>query len=126
MRGWPKILADCDRLLSPADESVSMATNERQLRHRARPEAAFRITLRGNKDRATRLENIVGGIPKITPCVVHSVPSLPDARWLHPDEEDQPVGVVMRRPAARISISSTAIVTPAWFFTPCRRNINRR
>lgn len=95
MRGWPKILADCDRLLSPTDDSA--ATNRRTLPRRSRPEAAFRITLRGNKDGATRLESVVGGIPKITPCVVHSVPSLPDARWLHPDEEDRPVGVVMRR-----------------------------
>lgn len=94
-KAWREILADCDRLLSPTDDSV--ATGKCQLRRRARPEAAFRITLRGGKDGATRLESVAGGIPKITPCVVHSVPSLPDARWLHPDEEDRPVGVVMRR-----------------------------
>jgi tetratricopeptide (TPR) repeat protein len=92
---WPEILADCDRLLSPTDDSV--ATDKCPLRRRARPEAAFRITLRESKDGATRLESVLGGIPNITPCVVHSVPSLPDARWLHPDEEDRPVGVAMRR-----------------------------
>lgn len=95
MKGWSKILADCDRLLSPTDDGV--ATNRRTLPRRSRPEAAFRITLHGGKDGATRLESVVGGIPKITPCEVHSVPSLPDARWLHPDEEDRSVGVVMRR-----------------------------
>jgi tetratricopeptide (TPR) repeat protein len=95
MKGWPKILADCDRLLSPSDDSV--ATDRYALRRHARPEAAFRITLRDDRDGSTRLESVVGGIPKIMPCVVHSVPLLPDARCLHPDEEDRPVGVVMRR-----------------------------
>ena len=95
MNSWPKILADCERLLSPADDGV--ATDKRSPRRSARPEAAFRITLRKNSDSGASLEGIVGGIPKIVTCVVHAVPCQTDARWLHPDEEDRPVGVVMRR-----------------------------
>ncbi len=92
---WPKILADCACLLSPEDDNN--AASKGATRHRSRPETAFRIELRKSKDGGTRLDSIVGGIPKIADCVVHTVPGPPDARWLHPDEEDRPVGVVMRR-----------------------------
>jgi hypothetical protein len=97
MKTWPEILADCDRLLSPAEDSI--ATDKRPPQRRARPEAAFRITLRRNEnaDSGTGLESIEGGIPKIVACVVHPVTPPPDARWLHPDAEERPVGVVMRR-----------------------------
>lgn len=95
MKAWPKILADCDRLLSPADESV--ATDKRSPQRRGLPEAAFRITLRRNADSGIDLENIVGGIPKIVPCEVHPVTSATNARSIQPDEEERPLGLLMRR-----------------------------
>ncbi len=95
METWPKILADCDRLLWPADDSI--ATDKRPLQRRTRPEAAFRITLRKGADSGTGLESIVGGIPEIAACVVHPITPKPHTRWLQPDEEERPVGVVMRR-----------------------------
>ena len=95
MKTWPKILEDCDRLLSPADDNI--ATDKGPPQRCAPPEAAFRITLRRNEnaDSGHGLE-VVGGIPKIVACVVHPITPQPHARWL-PDEEERPVGVVMRR-----------------------------
>jgi hypothetical protein len=58
MNSWPKILADCDRLLSSTDDSV--ATDNSPPRRRARPEAAFRITLRRNADSGTGLKSFRG------------------------------------------------------------------
>ncbi len=95
MKTWPKILADCDRLLPPADPRIT--TDNRPPRRRARPEAAFRITLHRNSDSGTSLENIVGGIPKIAACVVHPVTPQPHTHWLQSDEEERPLGIVMRR-----------------------------
>jgi tetratricopeptide (TPR) repeat protein len=95
MKAWPKILADCNRLLSSVDESL--ATDERPRQRRGLPEAAFRITLRRNADSGIELENIVGGIPKIVPCEVHPLTLQPHTRSMQPDEDEQPVGIVMRR-----------------------------
>jgi tetratricopeptide (TPR) repeat protein len=95
MNSWTKILADCVRLLPPADDGV--ATDKRSRRRCARPEAAFRITLRRNSASRTGLERILGGIPRIVTCVVHPVASHPQAYRLQPDEEEWPVGIVMRR-----------------------------
>jgi tetratricopeptide (TPR) repeat protein len=93
MKGWPRILADCNRLLSPADGIA----DKRPTHHRARPEAAFRFTLRKNADSGTELKSIVGGIPKIVACEVHPVSAQPHARWLQPDREERTLGIVMRR-----------------------------
>jgi tetratricopeptide (TPR) repeat protein len=95
MKAWTKILADCERLLLPTDESA--ATHKRPQQRRGLPEAAFRITLRSNADSGIGLENILGGIPKIMPCEVHPVTSQNHARSIQPDEEEQPLGIVMRR-----------------------------
>jgi tetratricopeptide (TPR) repeat protein len=95
MKTWPEILADCDRLLSPADDSI--ATDERPPRCRTRPEAAFRITLCRNADSGTGLESIVEGIPEVATCAVHPVTSQPHTGWLQPDGEERPLGIVMRR-----------------------------
>jgi hypothetical protein len=95
MRTWPQILADCDRMLSPADDSI--ATDKRPPRRRARPEAAFRIALCRNADGGTGVESVVGGIPEIVECEVHPVTAQLHSRWLQPDMKERPVGVVMRR-----------------------------
>lgn len=95
MKTWPKILVDCDRLLSPADDNT--ATDKRPPQRRAPPEAAFRITLRRNENAGSGAGlEVMGGIPKIVACVVHRITPQPHAHWL-PDEEERPVGVVMRR-----------------------------
>lgn len=94
MKAWPEILADCGRLLSPADESV--AVDKRRLQRCVRPEAAFRVTVRGNADGGTDLGEIVGGIPKIVACAVHPAAPRPSARCLSPEQDEQPVGVVIR------------------------------
>ena len=88
MRGWPEILADCDRLLSPTDDNV--ATDRRTLLRTL--SSGGRIphhAPRKHRMAPPDSKSVVGGIPKIMPCIVHSVPSLPDARWLHPDDEDR-------------------------------------
>jgi tetratricopeptide (TPR) repeat protein len=95
MKAWPKILEDCDRMLSPADDSI--ATDKRPPQRRVLPEATFRIALRRNADGGTGLESIVGGIPEIVDCAVHPVTAELHSRWLQPDEKERPVGVVMRR-----------------------------
>lgn len=95
MKAWPKILADCDRMLSPAEDRI--ATDKRPPQRRARPEAAFRITLHRNAEGGTGLESILGGIPEIVDCAVHPVTEQLRARWLQPDEKERPLGVVMRR-----------------------------
>ena len=95
MNAWPKILADCQQLMSPTD--ATGAADKRSPQRRGLPEAAFRITIRRNADGGTDLGDISGGIPKIVPCEVHPVTSQPHAHSIQPDEEEQPLGIVMRR-----------------------------
>jgi len=94
MKAWPKILAECERLLPPVNGSA--ATDKRPPQRRGVPEAVFRVTLRRNADRSIDLENIVGGIPKILPYEVRPVPAQPHAR-IQPNQEERPVGIAMRR-----------------------------
>ncbi len=82
-------------LPAPADDNT--ATDKRPPQRRAPPEAAFRITLRRNENAGSGAGlEVMGGIPKIVACVVHRITPQPHAHWL-PDEEERPVGVVMRR-----------------------------
>src|SRR5207253_8087507 len=62
-----------------------------------RPEAAFRITLRKKSEGGTTLNDIVGGIPGILACVIHSVPPGASMHCVPPDPNEQPVGLIMRR-----------------------------
>jgi len=96
MKTWPEILAECEQLLSKADEKSS--SEERPARCPRRPEAAFRIELRENPSGNTSLESILGGIPEMVPTVVYSVTTRLSSRSLLPEKDEQPIGLVTRRP----------------------------
>jgi Flp pilus assembly protein TadD len=96
MKTWPEILVECQQLLSETVEKGP--DNERSARCPRHPEAAFRIKLRENAGGGMDLESIFGGIPKIVPTVVHSVTTQLSSRWLPPEKNEQPIGLVTRRP----------------------------
>ena len=95
---WPEILAECERLLcqSPMGECGSGGEGVRE--RPRRPEAAFRLTLEANSESKTRLDSIVGGIPKVVTSEVRLVATRLSVGCVPPHSDEQPIGVVTRRP----------------------------
>jgi hypothetical protein len=77
---WCEIVAACSRLYAEYTAAISGPA-----RRCTRPEAAFRITLLKKAEGTIHLKDVVGGIPMILSCALHSMPPSLSARWLPPN-----------------------------------------
>ena len=91
---WPNVLTECAPFLLANDAGV--ADEVRPVRRCARPEAAVHIRLQRNADGGIDVSDIVGGIPGVLSCTVHSVPPRLSRCWPAVQNE-HPLGVIMRR-----------------------------
>jgi tetratricopeptide (TPR) repeat protein len=66
---WPELLAECSRQMT---RTAGGAGGECRGRPQGRPEVAFRIKLQESEDGGTKLTNIIGGIPELLSCTVHT------------------------------------------------------